>query len=82
MAEVQNYSVVDAKAVLSSLLDTLKDLPTDPPSLFIDIEGVKLGRHGSISLISLYVAPQSTTYIIDVHTLDADAFEALDDQGN
>lgn len=82
MAEVQTYSVVDAIHALLPLLDTLNHLPTDPPSLFFDIEGVKLGRHGSMSLVSLYVAPQSTTYIIDVHILRAHAFHATDDTGN
>jgi exonuclease 3'-5' domain-containing protein 1 len=82
MATVQNYSVVDAIPALSSLLYSLRHLPTDPPSLFFDIEGVNLGRHGSMSLVSLYVAPQSTTYIIDVHILGAEAFQVVDTNNN
>ncbi|KAF1996939.1 hypothetical protein P154DRAFT_579422 [Amniculicola lignicola CBS 123094] len=82
MATVQNYSVVDTIPALSSLISSLNHLPTDPPSLFFDIEGIKLGRHGSISLMSLYVAPQSTTYIIDVHILSAEAFQVADTNNN
>lgn len=82
MATVQTYSVVDTIPALASLLYSLRDLPTDPPSLFFDIEGVNLGRHGSISLVSLYVAPQSTTHIIDVQILGAKAFQSVDTNNN
>ncbi|KAF2007396.1 hypothetical protein P154DRAFT_541565 [Amniculicola lignicola CBS 123094] len=78
LATVQNYSVVDTLPMLSILLSSLRHLPTDPPSLFFDIEGVNLGRHGSILFMSLYVAPQSTTYIIDVYILSAEAFHVVD----
>jgi exonuclease 3'-5' domain-containing protein 1 len=59
---------------LASPLATLKDLPILPPSLYIDLEGVKLSRNGTISLLTLYVLPQDTVYITDIHNLGADAF--------
>ena len=48
--------VVDSATTLLSLLDNLISLVVDPPSLYLDLEGVKLGRRGSISIISLYVS--------------------------
>lgn len=57
------------------LLDSFFGLPIDRPSMFFDLEGVRLGWLGSVSLITLYVAPLSTTYIIYVHVLGASAFE-------
>jgi exonuclease 3'-5' domain-containing protein 1 len=59
---------------LSTILPTLLDLPTSPPSLYLDLEGAKLSRYGIISLLTLYVLPTNTVHIIDIHTLGATAF--------
>jgi exonuclease 3'-5' domain-containing protein 1 len=59
---------------LSSLLATLVDLPVSPPSLYIDLEGAKLSRNGTIALLTLYVPPKETVYLIDIHMLGAGAF--------
>jgi exonuclease 3'-5' domain-containing protein 1 len=59
---------------LSSLLIIIKDLPTSPPSLYIDLEGEKLSRNGRISLLTLYALPINTVYLIDIHALGAAAF--------
>ena len=66
--------VVDSATTLLSLLDNLINLSVDPPSLYLDLEGVKLGRHGSISIISLYVASTKKIYLIDIHRLGKTAF--------
>ncbi|KAK4544147.1 hypothetical protein LTR36_004645 [Oleoguttula mirabilis] len=62
-----------------SLLDHVDGLPTSRPSLFLDLEGIKLGRYGSISIISLYVLARDagspgTVYLVDVHRLGQTAF--------
>jgi exonuclease 3'-5' domain-containing protein 1 len=59
---------------LSAILPTLKDLPASSPNLYIDLEGANLSRHGTISLITLYVLSTNTVYLIDVHQLGAAAF--------
>jgi exonuclease 3'-5' domain-containing protein 1 len=59
---------------LSSLLSTLDDLPVAPPSLYIDLEGAKLSHIGTVFLLTLYVLPEDTVYIIDIHSLGAAAF--------
>jgi exonuclease 3'-5' domain-containing protein 1 len=66
--------VVDTQLSLRSLLDDVTSLPTSPPSLFLDFEGDNLGRHGSISIISLFVAPRNAVYLVDVHCLGGEAF--------
>ena len=67
-------AVVDCETALRSLLDDISSLPIDPPSLYIDLEGIKLGRHGSISIISLFVRPIRKTYLIDIYLLGSAAF--------
>src|SRR6266480_7382204 len=69
--------VVDSTPGLLLLLDAIISLPVDPPSLYFDLEGIRLGRLGSISLVLLYVTPQFTTYIIDVHILGGEAFSTI-----
>jgi len=65
---------VDSANTLASLLDNLTNLPIEPPSLYLDLEGVKLGRHGSLSIISIYIAPMKKVYLIDIHSLGKTAF--------
>ncbi len=68
------HSVVDSASALSSVLNSLQRLPITPPSLYIDVEGIYLSRHGSISILQLFVLPMSHAYLIDVHTLGKDTF--------
>jgi exonuclease 3'-5' domain-containing protein 1 len=61
--------LIDTTASLSILVDILYRQPTTPPSLFIDLEGVKLSRHGTISILQIFVRPTKRAYLVDVHTL-------------
>ncbi|KFY81752.1 hypothetical protein V500_11133 [Pseudogymnoascus sp. VKM F-4518 (FW-2643)] len=74
LREVGNGYIVDTPLAIANLVDSLVGLPTTPPSLYLDIEGVSLGRHGSISIIQLLVLPTNLTYLIDIHTLHSAAF--------
>lgn len=69
-----SYTVVDTPAKIVNLVDALADLPVMPPSLYVDLEGVNLCRHGSISIIQIYVLPNDHTYLVDVHSLGEAAF--------
>lgn len=40
---------------IRTLIDGLSGLQADPPPLYMDLEGVNLSRHGTISLITIYV---------------------------
>ncbi|KAL5335731.1 ribonuclease H-like domain-containing protein [Aspergillus crustosus] len=56
------------------MVKCFEDLPKNPPSLYIDLEGVNLSRHGTISILQIYVSPLDKTYLVDVHTLKEEAF--------
>lgn len=84
-ASLQNI-VVDSEHKLLALLDKLSVLehptkPIDPPSLYFDIEGRNLGRHGTMSILSLFIHPGNTTYLIDVHTLQGNTFDTANGKG-
>ncbi|KAK7943760.1 uncharacterized protein PG986_012873 [Apiospora aurea] len=59
---------------MAEALDKIVDHPDDPPSLYIDLEGVKLLRDGTISTMQLFVAPLGTTYLIDIYSMQSTAF--------
>jgi hypothetical protein len=56
-------------------------LPTDPPSLYVDLEGVSLGRHGFISILSIYLCPFKKAYLVDLHSLGTAAFSTTTSGG-
>jgi exonuclease 3'-5' domain-containing protein 1 len=67
-------TIVDTESAIQSLLSSISNLPINPPSLYLDLEGVNLGRDGSLSIVQLYVLPKSQVYLIDIHILGATAF--------
>ncbi|KAL4861315.1 hypothetical protein BDV12DRAFT_204141 [Aspergillus spectabilis] len=76
-AQLQNgpsTSLVSAPAAVAEMIKYLEDLPTSPPSLYIDLEGVKLSRHGTISILQIYVWRHDKTYLVDIHTFKQEAF--------
>ncbi|KAF2452195.1 hypothetical protein P171DRAFT_347737 [Karstenula rhodostoma CBS 690.94] len=73
--------LIDTQANVGALADSLLDLPTQPPSLYIDIEGVNLSRHGSVSILQIYVQPADRTYLVDIYTLKGAAFTTQGTRG-
>ena len=73
--------LVDTDAAMRKLVDALIDLPSSPPSLYIDLEGVELSRHGTISIVQIFVLPSDQTYLVDVHTLQERAFSSAGTKG-
>ncbi|PYH92639.1 hypothetical protein BO71DRAFT_451250 [Aspergillus ellipticus CBS 707.79] len=75
--------VVDSIDTLRGLLDDLKTLPTSPstPSVYLDLEGINLCRHGSLSIVTMYTTPNNTVYIIDIHTMKDTAFKPMQEGG-
>ncbi|WYZ46846.1 hypothetical protein EsH8_IX_001071 [Colletotrichum jinshuiense] len=69
-----SHSLVNSTESMLSLLKVLQTLPASTPSLFLDLEGVSLSRHGSISLITIFVQPQKHVYLVDVHVLQSATF--------
>lgn len=73
--------VIDSIQLLIPVIDKLKTLPTNPPSLYLDLEGVNLGRLGSISILQIHV-PSDNTYLIDIHKLGDTAFQTPGTNGD
>ncbi|KAF2261431.1 hypothetical protein CC78DRAFT_608160 [Lojkania enalia] len=69
-----NTIFVSTASELSTMLISIAMQPTSPPSLYIDLEGLNLSRYGTLSLITLLIAPTSTVYIIDIHIMGVSAF--------
>jgi exonuclease 3'-5' domain-containing protein 1 len=76
-----NATFIALEADLLPLLDSISNLPVDPPSLYLDMEGIDLGRHGSISVLSLHIGPTQMTYLIDIHSLRKAAFLTTNNSG-
>ena len=74
-------SLVDSTTTITSLLDTLATLPTSPPALYLDLEGINLSRQGSISIVQLFVPLQNHVFLIDVHVLGEAAFSTQSSSG-
>ncbi|EFZ03868.1 DnaQ-like (or DEDD) 3'-5' exonuclease superfamily protein [Metarhizium robertsii] len=66
--------LIDTAGAISELMNNIEDLPKEPPSLYFDIEGDNLSRHGTIAILQLYVMPINATYLIDVYTLGDKCF--------
>lgn len=66
-------SVPELEAFLSSI----------PPSstLYLDLEGNRLSRHGTISLIAVLIYPQRVVRLIDVFVLGKSAFTTASNNG-
>lgn len=66
--------LVDSSATLHELLEHVSLIPKSSPPLFIDLEGVNLGRSGSISILSLYAVHKGIISLVDVYKLGKAAF--------
>lgn len=76
------FTVVDSAEALSKVVDSLINLPTKPPSLYIDLEGVNLSRQGTISILQIHIASSNENFLIDIHTLGSAAFSTEGKQGH
>ncbi|KAF2233247.1 hypothetical protein EV356DRAFT_448649 [Viridothelium virens] len=81
MAELPASTIVDSIAVLGRMLDTFEELPASPVSIYVDLEGIDLSRNGTISILQLYILPQDHTFLVDVHTLQSQAFSTFATNG-
>ncbi|KAK4150294.1 ribonuclease H-like domain-containing protein [Chaetomidium leptoderma] len=70
----ENTGLIDTTTAISALVDILDGQPTTPPSLYIDVEGVNLSRHGTVSILQVYVLPRRQAYLVDIHVLGEGAF--------
>lgn len=76
------FSLVNTTDAVSDAVNVLEGLPVAPPSLYVDLEGVDLSRHGTISILQIYVLPLRKTYLIDIFELRERAFNTTTVGGN
>lgn len=74
-AEVSSATIVDTPSEIASMLSILESLECSSRPIYVDLEGVNLSRHGTISLVQVYVPSCKQTFLIDVHTLGEQAFD-------
>ncbi|KAI0815406.1 hypothetical protein GGR55DRAFT_345339 [Xylaria sp. FL0064] len=70
----ETNGIVSTAAAIATMVDELHGLPVSPPSLYIDLEGVNLSRHGTISILQIHVRTTGQNYLVDVKTLGEAAF--------
>ena len=73
--------IIDNEVKLRALLAHIADCLREEASqlLFVDLEGVNLGRVGTVAIMQMLVPPSPIVYLIDVHVLGAKAFEVTMD---
>ncbi|KAL9109385.1 MAG: hypothetical protein Q9227_005892 [Pyrenula ochraceoflavens] len=69
-----SHSWVKSDSEIQDLLRTISDNSTQPPPLFLDLEGVNLSRAGTISIMQMLIPPKAHVFLIDIHRLEARAF--------
>ncbi|KAI0439937.1 ribonuclease H-like domain-containing protein [Xylaria telfairii] len=70
----ETHILLDTTTAISSMIDKISGLPSMPPSIYIDLEGVNLSRQGTISIMQIHVRPASQNYLVDIKTLGKAAF--------
>ncbi|RMZ87149.1 hypothetical protein DV736_g5631, partial [Chaetothyriales sp. CBS 134916] len=73
--------IIDDQAELKSLFAYIAESAQEEKTqlVFIDLEGVNLGRLGTVAIIQLLVPPSPIVHLIDIHVLGAKAFEVTTD---
>lgn len=69
------FTLVDSSTSIATLIDSIVNLPSIPPSLYVKLEGIDLSRQGHISILQLNSYPQKHVYLIDIHVLGGVAFK-------
>lgn len=65
---------INTTAKIASMLTSLRTLKTSPPSLYVDLEGNKVSRNGTISIVQIFAKGLGEVYLVDIHTLGVNAF--------
>jgi exonuclease 3'-5' domain-containing protein 1 len=82
MSDIKTYTV-RTTATISKVVDMLIAVHLQPstpasPVMYVDLEGINLSRHGTISIMTILATsdllPTDYVFLINVHTLGAQAF--------
>ncbi|CAD0081632.1 unnamed protein product [Aureobasidium vineae] len=61
--------LIDTEQGVRALIEETEASTLDHPFLFLDLEGVSLGRPGTISILQVLVPPSQAIRLLDVHVL-------------
>lgn len=67
--------LIDTISSLQSFLDRVIGDASKPPILYVDLEGKNLSRNGTLSIVTIFVESEKKVYLVDVTTLQHDAFD-------
>ncbi|THZ14826.1 hypothetical protein D6C91_07107 [Aureobasidium pullulans] len=73
--------LIDSEEGVRHLIEEIESSSLQPPFLFMDLEGIYLGRLGSIAILQLLVPPSPIVRLLDVHVLQKSAFETKSSTG-
>ncbi|KAK5734605.1 hypothetical protein LTR17_008826 [Elasticomyces elasticus] len=73
--------LVDTLEAVKTLVDTLVSLKAASAPLYVDLEGVNLSRHGSISIIQIWLPLLQQAFLVDIHVLGTTAFDTTNSEG-
>ncbi|THW06449.1 hypothetical protein D6D26_01543 [Aureobasidium pullulans] len=68
-------TLIDSENGVRDLIEEIESSSLQPPLLFMDLEGIYLGRLGSLSILQVLVPPSPIVRLLDVHVLQKSAFE-------
>ena len=72
---IPSHTFIDTEDLVAAFIDIILHYSQCTPTLYIDLEGINLSRHGTVSIMQILVdKPEDHTYLIDVHTLGRAAF--------
>lgn len=73
--------IVDNEEGICEIIELFCGQDTVKPFMFVDLEGVNLGRHGTISIMQILVPPTPLVFLIDVIALGEKAFTTTEKGG-
>lgn len=71
----------NSQSLVAVLVVALQNLPFIPPSIYLDLEGTKLSRNGSISIMQIFMQPTNQVYLLDILVLREKAFNTPSQSG-
>lgn len=76
-----SYTVINTKEKVVNMVDTLTALPVNEPNIGVDLEGKSLGRDGPLYIAIVHDYKAGHTYVVDIHNLQAEAFDTCGNDG-
>jgi exonuclease 3'-5' domain-containing protein 1 len=76
-----DVQMIDTRLSMKTFLDDLSNCVGPESSIYIDLEGNNLSRHGTLSLITVLAEPRHKTHLVDVTSLGNEAFTIAGSDG-